>query len=75
MDPPPITATVAGRFVSESALDAAKAVRTEEWRLMHEKLGQPVPQMEESKEPYDGRSLWEKLKEHKVRFKLSFCFA
>ena len=35
---------------------------------MHEKLGKEVPEFKEKGEgeEYDGRSLWEKLQEHKV---------
>ena len=37
---------------------------------MHEKLGQEVPVYKEKGEgeDYDGRSLWEKLQEHKVLY-------
>lgn len=62
--PPPVS--VAARFVSETTLEAAKQAREEAWKETYAKLGQEPPPKEEEA-PYDGRSLWEKLQEHKVR--------
>lgn len=70
MDVPPITSStnsVASRFVSSDALAAARQQRELEWKAAYERLGQEPPkQPDESTEPYDGRSLWEKLNEQKV---------
>lgn len=68
---PPPPQSVANRFVSTTVLDTARATRAEEWKAMHEKLGQEAPPLppvdgEDGAEPYDGRSLWEKLQVNKV---------
>jgi hypothetical protein len=39
-DPPPPPDKIANRFVSQDALDAAKAQRQEEWKKAYERLGQ-----------------------------------
>ena len=57
---------VASRFVSEDQLKAAQEQRQKDWAAAYERIGQEPPKQEESKEPYDGRSLWEKLQENKV---------
>lgn len=64
MDVPSLS--VSSKFISQTTLDAASETRAKEWSEMHTKLGQPVPELPTSTEPYDGRSLWEKLKENKV---------
>lgn len=74
--PPPLPppTSVAARFVSQTTLDAAKANREAEWKAMHEKLGQEAPVYKEKGEgeEYDGRSLWEKLQEHKDKKQEAF---
>lgn len=68
MEPPPLPApsSIASRFSSETSLNEAKATRTAEWEAMYRKLGQEPPPRDEEPAVYDGRSLWEKLQEHKV---------
>ncbi|KAL8287534.1 hypothetical protein RQP46_003392 [Phenoliferia psychrophenolica] len=61
--PPPPT-SVASRFVTETSIEAAKAQREADWKAAYERLGEKPPEKDES-EPYDGRSLWEKLQEKK----------
>jgi hypothetical protein len=63
----PAPSSVASRFVSESALEAAQAQRKKDWEAAYARIGEEPPKQEESNEPYDGRSLWEKLQENKVR--------
>lgn len=75
--PPPLPppTSVAARFVSQTSLDAAKAVREADWKAMHEKLGaEVIPEYKEKGEgeEYDGRSLWEKLQEHKDKKQEAF---
>lgn len=61
--PPPTS--IASRFSSEASIAEAAATRSAEWKAAYERLGQVAPEKEEEG-PYDGRSLWEKLQEHKV---------
>ncbi|KAM0750709.1 hypothetical protein T439DRAFT_380583 [Meredithblackwellia eburnea MCA 4105] len=71
--PTPIAPTsVASRFVSQSTLDAAKAQREADWKAAYERMGQEPPKKEEDNEPYDGRSLWEKLKANKDKKQEAF---
>lgn len=74
MDPPAAgSSSVASRFVSEASLEEAKATRAQQWKEAYERLGQEAPPPEEDTQPYDGRSLWEKLQENKVSsLRLSF---
>lgn len=62
----PAPSSVASRFVSESTLEAAQAQRKKDWEAAYARIGEEPPKQEESNEPYDGRSLWEKLQENKV---------
>ncbi|CAH7675457.1 N-terminal domain of NEFA-interacting nuclear protein NIP30-domain-containing protein, partial [Phakopsora pachyrhizi] len=61
---------VGSRFVSSSDLESARLKREEEWRATYQRLGQEAPPM--PKEEYDGRSLYEKLKETKDRKQEAF---
>ena len=69
MSDPLATSSVSSRFVSEDALKAAQTQREAEWKAAYERLGQEPPQLQrdDTDQPYDGRSLWEKLQENKVR--------
>ncbi|KAF9460782.1 N-terminal domain of NEFA-interacting nuclear protein NIP30-domain-containing protein [Collybia nuda] len=59
------TGAVGSRFVSQSDVDTAKARRDEQWKAAYARLGQePPPQQQE--DPYDGRSLAEKLAANKI---------
>ncbi|KAI5474161.1 hypothetical protein MNV49_004076, partial [Pseudohyphozyma bogoriensis] len=62
--------SVASRFVSESSLEAAKKQREDEWKAAYARLGEKPPEREE--EPYDGRSLWEKLQANKDKKQEAF---
>ncbi|GAA5861590.1 hypothetical protein JCM8547_008084 [Rhodosporidiobolus lusitaniae] len=67
-DPPSaLSSGVASRFVSSTALEEAKAKRQQEWKEAYERIGQEPPKemREEQDAPYDGRSLYEKLKAQK----------
>ncbi|EGG11028.1 uncharacterized protein MELLADRAFT_33451, partial [Melampsora larici-populina 98AG31] len=61
---------VASRFVSSSDLENARQKREEEWKETYKRLGQEAPPM--PKEEYDGRSLYEKLKETKDKKQEAF---
>lgn len=50
-------------FVTESEAAEARKRRQEEW----ERVRQPDDPMERPEEPYDGRSLYERLKEQKTK--------
>lgn len=68
-DIPPISSatSVSSRFVSSDALEAARKQREADWKAAYERLGQEPPKPDnDPSEPYDGRSLWEKLNEQKV---------
>lgn len=65
-----LSSQVASRFVSSSDLESARLKREEEWKATYERLGQEPPPM--PKEEYDGRSLYEKLKETKDRKQEAF---
>lgn len=60
-----VSTSVASRFVSETALQAAQSKREEDWKAAYQRLGEEPPKRE-AEEVYDGRSLWEKLQENKV---------
>lgn len=68
--PPP--ESVAARFVSESSLEAAKKQREADWKAAYERLGQEPPKPKEDDQPYDGRTLFEKLKENKDKKQEAF---
>lgn len=51
--------------MTETSIEAAKTQREADWKAAYERLGEKPPEKDES-EPYDGRSLWEKLQEKKV---------
>ncbi|XP_031640762.1 PSME3-interacting protein [Contarinia nasturtii] len=55
-------------FVTESEVAEARKKRQEEW----EKVRQPDEPMERPEEPYDGRSLYERLKEQRDKKDLEF---
>lgn len=63
--PPPPPPSVSARFVSENTLTAATAAREAAWIETYAKLGQEPPP-KPAEEPFDGRSLWEKLQGNKV---------
>lgn len=65
-----LSSQVASRFVSSSDLENARLKREEEWKATYERLGQEPPPM--PKEEYDGRSLYEKLKETKDKKQEAF---
>ncbi|OAV96013.1 hypothetical protein PTTG_02310 [Puccinia triticina 1-1 BBBD Race 1] len=65
-----LSSQVASRFVSSSDLETARLKREEEWKATYERLGQEAPPM--PKEEYDGRSLYEKLKETKDKKQEAF---
>lgn len=72
-DLPPAPTSVASRFVSETTLEAAKIQREADWKAAYARLGQEPPKKEEEDgEKYDGRSLWEKLQEHKDKKQEAF---
>ncbi|XP_023297792.2 PSME3-interacting protein [Lucilia cuprina] len=50
-------------FVTETEINEARQRRQEEW----EKVRQPDEPLERPEEPYDGRSLFERLKEQKMK--------
>lgn len=50
-------------FVTESEINEARKLRQEEW----EKVRQPDQPLERPEEPYDGRSLFDRLKEQKMK--------
>ncbi|KAG0150207.1 hypothetical protein CROQUDRAFT_652623 [Cronartium quercuum f. sp. fusiforme G11] len=66
----PSAGQVASRFVSSSDLESARERREQEWKETYAKLGQEPPPM--PKEEYDGRSLYEKLKETKDKKQEAF---
>lgn len=78
----PAPTSIASRFSSAASIDEAKATREAEWKAAYAKLGQEPPPKAEENETYDGRSLWEKLQEHKDKkqekfdeqIKFSECF-
>ncbi|BGP15517.1 hypothetical protein JCM10213_006583 [Rhodosporidiobolus nylandii] len=70
--PSAMASGVAARFVSSAALDEAKKKREEEWKAAYERIGQEPPKQVEDNEPYDGRSLWEKLQENKNKKQEAF---
>ncbi|PLW16248.1 hypothetical protein PCASD_12698 [Puccinia coronata f. sp. avenae] len=65
-----LSSQVASRFVSSTDLESARLQREEEWKATYERLGQEAPPM--PKEEYDGRSLYEKLKETKDKKQEAF---
>ncbi|KAA1065366.1 hypothetical protein PGT21_013623 [Puccinia graminis f. sp. tritici] len=65
-----LSSQVASRFVSSSDLETARQKREEEWKATYQRLGQEAPPM--PNEEYDGRSLYEKLKETKDKKQEAF---
>lgn len=55
-------------FVTESEAAEARQRRQEEW----ERVRQPEDPMERPEEPYDGRSLYDRLKEQKTKKDMEF---
>ncbi|KAK4048750.1 hypothetical protein OIV83_004516 [Microbotryomycetes sp. JL201] len=72
MDPSAVSSSgVGSRFVSSKTLEEAKAKRDAEWRAAYERIGQEPPPKQDD-EPYDGRSLYEKLQEQKLKKQEAF---
>ncbi|KIY62431.1 hypothetical protein CYLTODRAFT_426925 [Cylindrobasidium torrendii FP15055 ss-10] len=55
----PLVHGAGSRFISQDAIDVARDRRNTQWKAAFERLGQEPPKAVE--EPYDGRSLAEKL--------------
>jgi len=55
----------AGRFVTEEVLKLKEEQRKRDWDAAYERIGQKPPKMEEV--AYDGRTLFEKLQENKIK--------
>ncbi|SGY79476.1 BQ5605_C008g05142 [Microbotryum silenes-dioicae] len=68
-----LSTSVASRFVSEKQLTEAQEKRQAEWKEAYARMGQePPPTNPIEGEPYDGRSLYEKLQEHKNKKQEAF---
>ncbi|KAM0792034.1 hypothetical protein ACM66B_004742 [Microbotryomycetes sp. NB124-2] len=62
---------VGSRFVSSKELEEAKAKREADWKAAYAAMGQEPPPKQDD-EPYDGRSLYEKLQEQKLKKQEAF---
>nr|GAT48380.1 predicted protein [Mycena chlorophos] len=63
---PSLNATgIGARFVSQDAIESAKARRDEQWKAAYERIGMPPPPQQV--EDTDGRSLAEKLAANKIK--------
>ncbi|CAD6567676.1 MAG: hypothetical protein TREMPRED_003816 [Tremellales sp. Tagirdzhanova-0007] len=58
-------AGMSSRFESQSTIDSAKAQREKEWKEAYARIGQEPPKPEDD-QPYDGRTLYEKLQTQKA---------
>ncbi|KAK4687979.1 hypothetical protein P7C73_g2122, partial [Tremellales sp. Uapishka_1] len=56
--------SINSRFVSQDAVDEAKAKQAEEWKAAYARIGQSPPPQEPD-EAYDGRTLYERLNAQK----------
>ncbi|KAK4053005.1 hypothetical protein OIO90_004129 [Microbotryomycetes sp. JL221] len=72
MDPSTSSAGVGSRFVSSKTLEEAKLKREQDWKAAYERIGQQPPEPQGQDEPYDGRSLYEKLQEQKNKKQEAF---
>ncbi|RKP13276.1 NEFA-interacting nuclear protein NIP30 [Piptocephalis cylindrospora] len=67
--PPASSINIKSSFVSQDALDQSRARREEEWKRAHANADNPPPMPEE---PYDPRTLYERLKEQRDRKEADF---